>query len=163
MDSIEILKKMKLIETFRLDIGNEKSKIFKELKRITDRDYQHFSAGVDKTNKRYVGQVGTDFFDIRPRDTYHSQLDVYAHGKVIEGQDKTQLEIQINGFHKKWIIQFPIVFSIFAIIVLWVGDSFATRIFLCVTFFYLFFGCIALMWFNKKKFKNRLVKDLKSV
>ncbi len=49
MDSIKILKKLKLIETLRLAIENEKSKIFKKLKMITDVSHQHFSARGDKT------------------------------------------------------------------------------------------------------------------
>ena len=111
MDSMKILKKLNLIETFRLDIGNKKSKIFSELKLITDMDNRYFTEGVDKSKKKYVGQVGTDFFNIKPIDTYYSQLNVCARGKIFEGKDKTELEIEINGFHKKpGFLNFPSCF-----------------------------------------------------
>ncbi len=162
MDSQKILKKLKLIETFQLDIGHSKDDVFKELKLITNRDNQHFTSSVNKSNKKYVGQVGTDFFTLKPRDEFYPKLDVCAHGKIIDGMDKTQLEIEINGFHKKWVVEFPIMFLIFAFIVLWMDNSLASLIFLCVAFLWLSFGCIFIMRFNKERFKNKLVKILKS-
>lgn len=160
MDSNEILKRLKLIETFRLDIGNQKSAIFTELKLITDRDNQYFSAGADKSNIKYVGQVGSDFFNIKPCDKYYSQMDISAYGKIVNENDKDELEIEIDGFHKKWVIQFPIMFLFFAIIVLMASNTTASWIFLCVGFVWMSFSCVLIMRFGKKLFKNRLIKNL---
>lgn len=162
MDSRTVLKKLKLIENIKLKIPDGTEDIFKNLRLLTENDSAHLENSLKNPEYKYIGQVGKDFFNIKHNNNSFRQiLDISAIGKTTRVKGTDWLEIEINGFHKKWFFRGLIMLPLFAIFLLFLDNSLGTRIFLCVVFVYIPFGQIMIMKFFKNRFKKNLKRELK--
>lgn len=163
MNFNSILEKLNLIETILLEIPYGVDVNFKNLRLIVDSDNSHFSSGFNKSNKTYIGNIGKDFFQIRPKSNkYYPGLYISAKGKIIQGEGTRTLKINVNGFDKKWSSSFLVMFSIFATLTLWDEPSFQSVIFLSIGFAFFSFILITVMKDSVKKFKESIILELKS-
>ena len=97
---IEFLKRIKLIDTFVIELSIELQELVKKIENFVDDDSYDILEGFRNTEKKFKGKINKKGFRIRKKLAYanSTKVNTIANGKFKEQNGKTLIEIEINGF-----------------------------------------------------------------
>ena len=116
----ELLRKLRLIDNFSIELEIDKYEFFKILQNNIDEKQSDFLEAFSNSNYEYKGIVNQDFFEIkRKRRLFDMNLNFSkAKGTMTQKGSKLIIETEINAFQGQMMFMFIFFFFFYVIFII---------------------------------------------